>query len=151
MHPALVTVEVLAASVWIGGLAAIAVVARCVREHLDPPTRVVFFRSLGRRYLRVGLSALLVAYAAGAGLLATGDWSNVKSAMVATAAALLLVTITGVVQARALTRLRAAAIAGDPRLDDHDIERRALRAAALRGLIAVASVTLVVLAAVSLE
>ena len=151
MHAALVTVELLAASVWIGGLAAIAVVARCVREHLDPPTRISFFRSLGRRYLRLGVSSLVVAYAAGAGLIATGDWSNIKSAIVGTAAALLLVTITGVVQARALTRLRAAALAGDPRLDDRDIERRALRAAALRGLIVVASVALVVLAAVSLE
>jgi hypothetical protein len=151
MHAALVTVELLAASVWVGGLAAIAVVARCVREHLDPATRVAFFRSLGRRYLRIGLGALLTAYGVGAALIATGNWSDLKSAIVATGAALLIITITGVAQARALTRLRAAAVAGDPRLADHSIERRARRAAALRGLIVVASVTLVVLAAASLH
>ena len=149
MHATLVAVELLAASVWVGGLVCIAVVARCAREQLDTATRVAFFRSLGRRYLRVGLGALLIAYGAGALLIGTGHWSAVKSALAITAAALVVVTCTGVVQARALSRLRLTALAGDPRLGEDYIARRAHRASALRGLIALLTIGLVVLAAVS--
>jgi len=63
---------------------------------------------------------------------------------------LLAVTLAGVRQARALTRLRVALLAGDPRLDARYVARRARRAGALRGLIAASTVTLVVLAAISL-
>jgi uncharacterized membrane protein len=150
VRAALVAIELLAASVWVGGLVAIAVVARCAREQLEPAARVGFFRSLGRRYLRVGGTALVVAYAAGALLLRGGGWTDLDSAIVAAAAALVAVTLAGVVQARALTRLRAALLAGDPRLDAGYVARRARRAGALRGLIAAATVTLVVLAALDL-
>lgn len=149
MHATLVAVELLAASVWVGGLVCIAVVARCAREHLDTATRVAFFRSLGRRYLRVGLGALVVAYAAGALLLGTAHWSDLKSALAAAATALVVVTCTAVLQARSLSRLRLAALAGDPRLGDAYIARRARRAGALRGLIALLTIGLVVLAAIS--
>ena len=149
MHTTLVTVELFAASVWVGGLVCIAVVARCAREQLDTATRVAFFRSLGRRYLRVGLGALVIAYGAGALLIGAGNWSATKSALAITAAALLIVTCAGVVQARSLSRLRLAALAGDPRLGDDYIARRARRAGALRGLIVLLTIALVVLAAVS--
>lgn len=151
MHAALIAIELLAASVWIGGLVAIAVVARCARQQLDAATRVAFFRAVGRRYLRVGLGALVVAYGAGGALLEGGHWSNIKSAIVGFAVVLVVVTLAGVVQARALTRLRAAALAGDPRLDSRHLARQAGRAGALRGLIATLTVTLVVLAAISLD
>lgn len=150
MHAALVTVELLAASVWIGGLAAIAVVARCARALLDGTARVAFFRELGRRYLGVGAGALAVAYAAGAGLIASGRWTDVTSAIAAVAAALVVVTLAGVVQARSMTRLRTAALAGDPPLGGDHLAARARRAGALRGLIAALTVALVVLAAVAL-
>ncbi|HEX3056776.1 MAG TPA: hypothetical protein VHP82_11615 [Gaiellaceae bacterium] len=151
MHAALVAIELLAASVWTGGLVAIAVVARCARRQLDAATRVAFFRALGRRYLRVGLGALVAAYGTGGALLEAGHWSDIKSAIVVSAAVLVVVTLAGVVQARSLTRLRAAALAGDPRLDASYLARRAGRAGALRGLIATVTVTLVVLAALSVS
>ncbi len=149
MHATLVAVELLAASVWVGGLVCIAVVARCAREQLDTAARVAFFRSLGRRYLRVGLGALIFAYTAGALLIGTDDWSDLKSALAITAAALVVVTCAGVMQARSLSRLRVAALAGDPRLSNDYIARRARRAGALRGLIALLTIGLVILAAVN--
>jgi hypothetical protein len=151
MHAALVAIELLAASVWTGGLVAIAVVARCARQQLDAATRVAFFRTLGRQYLRVGFGALVAAYGAGGALLEDGQWSDIKSAIVVSAAVLVVVTLAGVVQARSLTRLRRAALTGDPRLDASYLARQAGRAGALRGLIATLTVTLVVLAALSVS
>jgi putative copper export protein len=57
----LVFVHLLAASVWVGGFVAVAVVARVAKRELDPAARVAFFRSLGRDYGKVGGSALAVA------------------------------------------------------------------------------------------
>ena len=53
----LVFVELLAASIWIGGFVAIGVVAKVARAQLEPAQRVAFFRHLGRTYLRVGGAA----------------------------------------------------------------------------------------------
>jgi hypothetical protein len=150
MRVLLAAIELVSASVWVGGLAAVAVVARVARRQLDPPARVAFFRDLGRRYLRVGGVALVVAYAAGAALLARGSWSDGKSVALGCALALALVTAVGVSQARSLTRLRTAALAGDPRIADADVARRARRAGALRGLIAILTLAVVVSAAVLL-
>lgn len=148
MHALAVAVELLAGSVWVGGLVAIAVVARVARQQLAGPARVAFFRTLGRRYLRVGAGALVVAYLDGAALLSRGHWSATKSALVVCASLLIIVTVAGVVQARSLTRLRAAILAGDPSLDDRCVSRRAWWAGLLRGLIAGLTFTIVALAAV---
>jgi hypothetical protein len=150
MDALLVAVELVGASVWIGGLVAVAVVARVARGQLDPPARVAFFRSLGRRYLRVGGTALVVAYADGAVLLARGPWSDARSVALGCAVALACVTLAGVAQARSLTRLRTAALAGDPRIAEGDVVRHARRAAALRGLIAALTLAVVLAAAVLL-
>jgi hypothetical protein len=56
-----VFVLLLATSIWIGGLVAIAIVARVARHELDLPTQIAFFRRLGRRYLVVGGGSLAVA------------------------------------------------------------------------------------------
>ena len=149
MHATLVALELLAASVWVGGLAVIGVVAGCAREQLGPTSQVAFFRSLGRRYLRVGGGALAVAYAAGAVLLSPLAWSTLEIAIVTTAGALLVVTSVAVAQARSLTRLRAATLAGSASTSDRELLRRGMRASALRGLIVILTVALVVLAAVS--
>ena len=147
MRAVLAAIELVSASVWIGGLAAVAVVARVARRQLAETARVAFFRDLGRRYLRVGATALAVAYADGAVLLARGPWSDGKSAALGCAIALALVTAAGVAQARSLTRLRTAALAGDPRIGQGEVARRARRAGALRGLIAALTLALVVAAA----
>ena len=148
VRAALVTVEVLAASVWIGGLAAIGIVAQIVRQQLEPAARVDFFRSLGRRYLNVGGGALLMAFASGALLLARGAWTEEKSAAVAVAAALLLATAAGVLQARSLTVMRRRALDGtaQPALTA-SIRRGARTATLLRASIGALTIALVVIAA----
>lgn len=145
MRTLLVTVELVSASIWVGGLVAIALVGGIVRTQLAPPARVEFFRVLGRRYLVVGGASLVLALVCGGVLLAAGDWTPARSAAVGVAVALVLVTTAGVIQARALTRARRVALAGT---SDAGLRRRTLAAAALRMLIAVLTVVLVVLAAV---
>jgi putative copper export protein len=44
-----VALEILSASVWIGSLACLAVVAQAAREVLEAPAQVAFFRAVGRR------------------------------------------------------------------------------------------------------
>jgi hypothetical protein len=142
----LIALQALSASVWVGGLVAIFVVARVAAATLDPPTRVAFFRSLGRSYGIVGSVALLVALATGALLLRGHPWDGLLVATAVVAGALLVTTVVGMAQARAMTRLRRQALTGaggvalDPR-----IRRGAALAAALRGAIALLTVTLVVL------
>ena len=147
--PLLVFVALLASSVWVGGFVAIAVVARVAREQLDPPARVAFFRALGRRYLVVGGSALGVSLASGAALLATREWDATALAAVLVTATLVLVTISGIAQARGMTRARAQAVRApdDPQLAEQ-VRRGAARAAALRATIGLLTLALLVLAAV---
>jgi len=144
----LVAVELLSASVWVGGLVAIGIVTPIARRELEPLARISFFRALGRRYLAAGGSSLAIALACGGELLANGSWSNDKSAAVAIAAALVLASAAGVAQARSLTVLRRAALdeAARPELAE-SVRRRARSAAALRSAIATLTLTLVVLAA----
>ena len=149
MHTLAATVELLAASVWVGGLVAIAVVARVARQQLDEPARVAFFRTLGRRYLPVGATALTISYLDGATLLAHGHWSATKSALVFCAALLVIATAAAVAQAQSLTRLRTAALAGDPHLDMRHVDRNARRAGLLRAAIAGLSIAIVALAAIA--
>jgi hypothetical protein len=142
----LVAVELLSASVWLGGLVAIPLVGRIVRAQLEPAARVEFFRVLGRRYLAVGGGSLVVALACGAALLARGGWTNAKTVAVALAGALLVTVGAGVMQARALTRARREALeTGDPGAGQLGL--RASTAAVLRIGIAALSVALVALAA----
>jgi len=144
----LVAAELLSASVWLGGLVAIPLVGRIVRSQLGPAERVAFFRALGRRYLALGGGSLVVALACGAALLARGGWTEAKLVAVALACALLVAVGAGVVQARALTRARRAALeAGDPDAGQLRLRARARAAAALRVAIAALSVALVALAA----
>ncbi len=145
-HPVLVFVALLGACVWVGGFVAIAVVARVARGQLERPAQVAFFRDLGRRYVRVGAPALVVALAAGTALLADRPWDATATAAVAVGVALVLVTAAGVAQARGMTRLRAAALSDDALA--MQVRRGAARAAVLRGAIGVLSLALVALAAV---
>ena len=142
----LVAVHVLAVAVWVGGLVAIFVVARVASRTLDPAARVAFFRGLGRAYGPVGGIALIVALASGAVLVDRRPWDGLLTATVAVAAGLLLATVAGVLQARAMTRLRYRALdtpAGD---ELHArVARRALRADALRSAIVLLTLALFVL------
>jgi len=148
MTAVLAFVALLACSIWVGGFVAIGVVARIARAQLDRPAQIAFFRALGRRYLVIGLSALLVALAAGAVLLAQRAWDTTALAAVIVAAALLVATVAGVAQARGMTRSRARAVRSP---GDADLARRvrrgAVRATILRAAIGVLTLALVALAA----
>lgn len=140
-------VLVLAGAVWVGGLVAIAVVARVATATLDPSGRVAFFRGLGRTYGVVGTTALAVAYGSGAALVYGRDWNGTLTATAVVATALAATLAIGVAQARRMTRLRRRAL---EHADDADlaqqVRRGAARAGALRGLIALLSLALLSLA-----
>ena len=143
----LACVFVLAGCVWVGGLVAIAVVARAAGATLGAADRVAFFRALGRAYGVVGGVALAVALGTGGALAAQAPAGALRTAAVAVAAALVAATLVGVAQARRMTRLRRLAL-GQPK--DVSLVGRvgsgARRASALRGLIALLSLALTVLA-----
>ena len=140
----LIAVTAIASAVWIGGLVAIFVVARVASATLDQPRRISFFRALGRSYGIVGGVALLVALAGGAILLDGHPWDGLLIATAIVAAALVVTTVAGVIQARTMTRLRRSALSG-PTLLRERVRRGAIIAAALRGAIALLTLTLVVL------
>lgn len=144
----LIAVHALAASIWVGGLVAIFIVARAASRTLEPAQRVEFFRVLGRSYGVVGTLALLVALATGAILLDEHPWDGLMIAAVVVAGALLVATAAGMAQARAMTRLRRRAVAqvgGEPL--DPRVRRGAIVAAILRACIGVLTLALVVLGA----
>jgi hypothetical protein len=140
----LVFVELLASSIWVGGLVAIAVAAHSARAELGPTVQIAFFRTLGRSYLRIGGGALLVSLACGFALLLHGPWSTEKTLAIVVAALLVLATAAGVFQAKALSRLRLATLSARtaPR-----VARSARRANLLRGTIGLLTVVEFALAA----
>jgi len=139
----------LGACVWVGGFVALVVVAGVARSRLERPVQVEFFRSLGRRFLVVGPAGLGLALAGGAALLAGRPWDATAAAAVAVAVALVASTLAGVLQARAMTRLRSR---GLRRPADRGLAERVRRGAALarvlRAAIGVLSLVLLLLAAV---
>jgi uncharacterized membrane protein len=144
----LIALQALAASIWVGGLVAIFVVARAASATLDPAARVAFFRALGRRYGVVGSVALLVALATGALLLRGHPWDGLLIATAIVAGALLVAAVAGMAQARAMTRLRRRALSGTGTVGlEPRIRRGAALAGALRGAIALLTLALVVLGA----
>lgn len=108
-RPILTFVALLATSIWVGGFVTIAVVARVARRQLDPRSRVAFFRDLGRVYGLLGTGALAVAIACGAAMLDDHGWDGTALAAVLVTAALVVATCAGMLQARAMTRLRERA------------------------------------------
>lgn len=145
----LLAVFILAGSVWVGGYVAIAVVARTAATVLEPGQRVMFFRALGRTYLLIGVPALVIALATGAGLLAGHPWDAAVTATVVVAATLVGCLAVAVAQARRMTRLRRAGLESPQETGLARRIRRGGRAAAwLRGALGLLSVTLVVLGCV---
>ncbi|NMR18960.1 hypothetical protein [Cellulomonas fimi] len=134
-----------AAATWVGGLVAAAVVVRTARASLAPPDQVEFFRALGRRYLAVLGTAFVVVATTGAWLLRTHPWDAAMTALALTVGALASATVAGVVQARAMTRLRRGAVDSpdDPGLRDAVVDG-ARRAVVLRSAIAVLTLAAVV-------
>lgn len=134
------------ASVWVGGLIAIAIVARVATGTMDPPVRVAFFRDLGRAYGVAGTAALALSYGSAAALLDGRAWSGTLIAAVVVAAVLAATLAVGVAQARRMTRLRRRSleVPDDAHLAAF-VRRGSALAHALRGLIALLSLALMAL------
>ena len=148
---ALVVVLLLSQAVWVGGLVVITVVARVARRILPPQQQVDFFQRLGRAYAPVGGLALVLALLTGGVLARHRPLNGSMVASTVVAAALVMVTVVGVVQARTMTRLRRAAIEFPDEVAGSRIAGGARLASCLRGLIALLTLALVCLAATLLS
>lgn len=143
---ALTGLLVFATSIWLGGLIAIAVVARVASRTLNTAARITFFRALGRSYGIVGAAALAVVYGTGAALLDGRPWGGTRIAALVVAAALAATLAVGVVQARQMTRLRRRSLEAPDAAEIIDrVHRGARRAGGLRGVIALLSLGLLAL------
>lgn len=136
----------LAAATWVGGLVTAIVVVRAATVSLTQPQRVEFFQALGRRYLTALGASFVVAVATGAWLLRAHPWDAAMAALTLSVAALTLSTVIGIVQARAMTRLRRRAVDSplDPKFADR-VVTSARRAIVLRAVISLLTVTSVVI------
>lgn len=143
-----IAVLVIATSIWVGGYVAIMVVARVAGRVLDQPTRVAFFRELGRSYFWVGTPALVVALATGGVLARNTTGEGLLSTMIVVGIVLVGCFAVAVVQARRMTRLRQA-LAATPTEQGlrRRIDRGARAAGALRGVLGLLSIALIVLGA----
>lgn len=141
-----VAVHLVALSIWLGSLVAIAVVASSSRRVLDDRSRIALFASVGRAYAVVGPVALVIAIVTG---LVTAGSPSSWSVQVQTAAALsfslIIVSIIAMAQAHRMTGLRRqlASSGGDAQLGTL-VSRQAALAGALRGAIALLTLAAVV-------
>ncbi len=144
-----IAVELLAASIWIGSLVCLALVARVALRVLDPQARVALFRGIGRLYRVVGTSALVVSIAAGAALAGSpSGWSVAMDVIGALSGVLVVLTVIGMAQARRMTVIRRQELdaPGDGTVGDA-VRRGAASAGLLRGLMAAVTLVIVLLVA----
>jgi hypothetical protein len=145
----LITIEMLAVSVWVGSLVCLAIVAKVARDELDEVSRVTLFRRIGRVYGVIGTGSLLVAIGVGTAIAwPLSQLGNAGSAMVVLTATLVLLTAAGLVQARRMTVRRRLAISAPD--DEHAVgavRRGAVLAGALRGSMALLTLATLVLGA----
>lgn len=147
-----VVVEILAASIWIGGMVCLALVAHVARHVVGERSRTALMRTLGARYAVIGTSSLLTSLVVGIAL----AWPRGAHQLVLNVALVATIVLVGVTyaamgQARAVGRWRRAA--GDEPSGDRshvELERRLRRGTQLRGAMAVLTLTTVVLVATTL-
>jgi hypothetical protein len=144
----LLAVGILAASVWVGSLVAIAVVSAVARRALDARSRVALFRGVGRAYRYVGTGSLLVGVAVAVVLAwPVPDVDRGVRVELGLSVVLLAVTLAGMAQAKRMTVLRQRSL-------DRPRETAALASVAtgakvalvLRGAIGLVTLAMVVLA-----
>lgn len=138
MDDVLFLVNLLAAMTWTGGMVAVTVATIAARHTLPPEQQVRFFRALGRRYGIASGVALALFAATGVGLAGEpSEWTGTETAVAALTAVVAGLTVLGVLNARAVQRLRGQAL---ERPDDAELAGRhraaARTATALRALIA---------------
>ena len=128
-HDVLYPLNLLTAMVWTGGMVAVTVVTVAARNALAPADQVRFFRALGRRYGIVAGGALFTFAVTGAALAGhPSSWTGTEATVAALTALVAVLTIIGVLNARAVQRLRSQAMAKS----DDALDRR-LRNAARTG------------------
>jgi uncharacterized membrane protein len=141
----LVGLLILASSVWIGGFVGLVIFSASSKKTLGRPERIALFRQVGHRYLRVAAVAFVLVLVPGAVLLVARPFDGFTIAVLVLAVAIVAVTWIGVRQARAMGRMRKAAL-GHP--DDGAqaaaIDSAAARATLLRAGIGVLSLALFV-------
>lgn len=140
--------NLLAAMVWVGGMVAVTVSTIAARATLEPGQQVQFFRALGRRWAIV--SGVALGVFAVTGLLLAGEpgsWTGTEVAVAALTAAVALLTVAGVRNARAVQRLRAQALAEGDVVGGDGLRRARQTANVLRGLIAAVTLAAVLTAA----
>jgi asparagine N-glycosylation enzyme membrane subunit Stt3 len=148
-----VVLAIVSASVWVGSLVCLALVADAARGVLDDVSQVALFRAIGRRYAVVGTVSLLVAVGSGLELAwPPSSWSATVDVAVGLAGLLVVATAAGMAQARAMTALRRRSIRtpADARLRRAVGQGRRV-ATALPGLIALITIAIVVLAAAAMS
>jgi hypothetical protein len=146
---ALIAIEMLAVSIWVGSLVCLALVAKVAREELDEAGRVALFRRIGRLYGVIGTGSLAVAIGAGVAIAwPLSHLGNAGAAIVVLTGVLVLATGSGIVQARRMTVRRRRAI--ETPEDEHaarTVRRGAALAGALRGSIALLTLVILLLGA----
>lgn len=147
-NPILIAVELIAASIWTGGMVCIAVVFQVARRVLDESAQAELFRAVGRRYGVVGTTSLLVAVAAGVGLSwPPTSWSAAIATAFVLAALLTATTAVGMKQARSMSKLRREMVVGSRGVSTREALRRGRRVAnALRGAMALMTLAVILLA-----
>jgi uncharacterized membrane protein len=141
----LVFLNILAAMIWTGGMLAIAVATTAARGTLSATEQVRFFRALGRRYSVLSGGALATFAVSGLALAGTpGDWTAAQATVAGLTVLTATLTAVGVINARAVQRVRARAL-----IEPDDVvlvaRLRALRrsAAVLRASIAIVTLSAV--------
>jgi len=134
----------LGAAIWVGGYVTVVVVTRVANRTLAADQRLAFFRLFGRVYGAVTGLAFAGVVLGGSVLLRDRRWDGTLVAAAVVAFAIVVATIVGVWQARAMTRLRAAAVTDKANADVVAmVARRARSAALLRLVIGVLTFALV--------
>ncbi|MEO9222362.1 MAG: hypothetical protein ABI251_11430 [Mycobacteriaceae bacterium] len=143
----LISVELLAASIWIGSMVCLVVVSRIAKQVLEPSARVQLFRGIGRAYGIGGTVSLLIAIVLGLVLAGKpSNWTGATDVAVALAVVLVALTATGMAQARRMTAARRRSIASPDDAEATEAVRRGARTASvLRSLMGAATLAIVVL------
>lgn len=146
---ALIAIGMTAASIWVGSLVCLAVVSVAAKETLDGQARVALFRRVGRLYGVLGMGSLITSIAVGVALAwPPGDMDGTVATILVLAVLLAAATVAGMAQARRMTvqRQRLLAAPGDRDALER-VQRGARVAGALRGSLALITLTIVVLGA----
>lgn len=149
VHLILLALLIVGAGMWFGGMVAVTMLAVISKRALEPAVRVAFFRRFARTYFPVFGAALVVAAIAGFVMLLARGWDGIAWAITIIVVVILIALALGVLQARAMSRLRAHAVelgADVPAELTRQISSGARSAAMVRGTLGVLSLVVFVLA-----